>query len=445
LSNVHTPVYLRSRGKSSNVANDHRETEQLTQDPLAKIVVVGGGQAAVELAFGLRKDGHAGRVLIVSEELHLPYQRPPLSKGYLTGKVALDDLYLRPLTAYEEANIELVLGTRVQSLDRSSRRLIVDDGSSLDYDLLALTVGGRPRQLPILDQERGSPNVHYVRSIVDVDALREQARPGQRVVIVGGGYIGLEAASVAVALGAQVTVVEAMPRVLARVTARHMSEFYESVHRDHGVRILTGASVVAASTNERTWEVTSVRLGSGEVLETDVLVVGIGLIPNTEMAEEAGLLVDGGIVVDESCRTSDPRIFAAGDCTMHPSPQHGGDLIRVESVSNAVEQGRVAAREMAGKAAVHNSVPWFWSDQYDLKLHMVGRSTDYDQIVQRGSAEEKSFTTFYLAAGRLIGADSVNRPADFAWARRLVAKNAAVPSAALADVDVPLKSLLTQG
>jgi 3-phenylpropionate/trans-cinnamate dioxygenase ferredoxin reductase subunit len=189
-------------------------------------------------------------VVIVSDEPHPPYQRPPLSKGYLTGKVALDDLYLRPLATYEEAKIELVLGTRAQALDRSVQRLILDNGNFLDYDLLALTVGGRPRKLPVLHQERDATNVHYVRSIVDVDALRVQAHAGQRVVIVGGGYIGLETASVAVALGCRVTVVEAMPRVLARVTAPHMSEFYESVHRDHGVRIRTGASVVAASRGE---------------------------------------------------------------------------------------------------------------------------------------------------------------------------------------------------
>lgn len=415
----------------------------MAYNPASTIVVVGGGQAAVELAFGLRKGGHGGRVVIISEESHPPYQRPPLSKGYLTGKVGLGDLYLRPMATYEEAKIELMLNTRVQTLDRSAQQLILDNGNSVGYDLLALTVGGRPRQLPILHQERNSTNVHYLRSIVDVDALREQARPGRRVVIIGGGYIGLEAAAVAVALGAEATVVEAMPRVLARVTAPHMSEFYESVHRSHGVRIVTGASVIAANTDDRTSEVASVTLDSGEVLETDVLVVGVGLVPNTELAEEAGLAVDGGIVVNEACQTSDPLIYAAGDCTKHPSQLHGGDLVRVESVSNAVEQGRVAARNMLGNEAVHAAIPWFWSDQYDLKLQMVGRSANHDEIVTRGNPEEKSFSTFYLAAGRLIGADTVNRPTDFAWARRLVAKDVPVQVAALADEGVPLKSLLT--
>jgi 3-phenylpropionate/trans-cinnamate dioxygenase ferredoxin reductase component len=298
--------------------------------------------------------------------------------------------------------------------------------------------------LPMLHEDREHSNVHYVRSIVDVDALREQTRSGQRVAIVGGGYIGLETAAVLVGLGAQVTVLEAMPRVLARVTAPHMSEFYESVHRSHGVRVVTGASVVSVSTDEEKGDVTGISLDSGEHLDTDILVVGIGLVPNTELAEEAGLVVDGGIVVNEACRTSDERIFAAGDCTKHPSAQLDGQLVRVESVSNAVEQGRVVAHAMVGKEATHNAVPWFWSDQYDLKLHMVGRSTDYDEMVMRGNLEDGSFTTFYLEGGQLVGADVVNRPADFAWARRLVSRGVSAPAAALADAAIPLKSLLPE-
>jgi len=399
-------------------------------------VIVGAGQAGSELATSLRQHGYADSVVLIGDEDYVPYRRPPLSKTYLSGEVTLESLFLRPRAVYEKHAIECRFGIGVESIDRAARSLCLYDGSVLRYDKLALTTGGRPRRLSVPGAERS--NVHYIRTVADIDRLKQQFGEGKRLVIIGGGYIGLEAASVGIKKGLHVTVVEALPRVLARVTAPQISAFYERVHRGHGVDLRTGVGVHALEANG---DACTVVLADGTRLAADIVVIGVGLIPNTELAEAAGIEVSNGIVVDRYSVTSDPDIVAAGDCTNHDNVFLGRRL-RLESVPNALEQARVAAASILGKPRVYDAVPWFWSDQYDLKLQMVGLSHGHDDLIVRGDMDANSFTAFYLKDGVVISADSVNRPQDFIVAKRLVAERAAVPSERLRDDAVPLKSLL---
>jgi 3-phenylpropionate/trans-cinnamate dioxygenase ferredoxin reductase subunit len=399
-------------------------------------VIVGAGQAGSELATSLRQQGYADSVVLIGDEDLVPYRRPPLSKTYLSGEVTRESLFLKPRAVYEKHAIECRFGIGVESIDRAARSLRLYDGSVLMYDKLALTTGGRPRRLSVPGAERS--NVHYIRTVADIDRLKQQFGEGKRLVIIGGGYIGLEAASVGIKKGLHVTVVEALPRVLARVTAPEISAFYERVHRGHGVDLRTGVGVHAL---EGDGDACAVVLADGTRLATDLVVIGVGLIPNTELAEAAGIEVSNGIVVDRYAVTSDPDIVAAGDCTNHDNVFLGRRL-RLESVPNALEQARVAAASILGRPRVYDAVPWFWSDQYDLKLQMVGLSQGHDDLIVRGDMDANSFTAFYLKDGVVISADSVNRPQDFMLAKRLVAERAAVPPERLRDAAVPLKSLL---
>jgi 3-phenylpropionate/trans-cinnamate dioxygenase ferredoxin reductase subunit len=399
-------------------------------------VIVGAGQAGSELATSLRQQGYADSVVLIGDEDLVPYRRPPLSKTYLSGEVTRESLFLKPRAVYEKHAIECRFGIGVESIDRAARSLRLYDGSVLMYDKLALTTGGRPRRLSVPGAER--PNVHYIRTVADIDRLKQQFGEGKRLVIIGGGYIGLEAASVGIKKGLHVTVVEALPRVLARVTAPEISAFYERVHRGHGVDLRTGVGVHALEGNG---DACTVVLADGTRLAADIVVIGVGLIPNTELAEAAGIEVSNGIVVDRYAVTSDPDIVAAGDCTNHDNVFLGRRL-RLESVPNALEQARVAAASILGRPRVYDAVPWFWSDQYDLKLQMVGLSQGHDDLIVRGDMDANSFTAFYLKDGVVISADSVNRPQDFMLAKRLVAERAAVPPERLRDAAVPLKSLL---
>ena len=399
-------------------------------------VIVGAGQAGSELATSLRQHGYADCVVLIGDEDYVPYRRPPLSKTYLSGEVTLESLFLKPRAVYEKHAIECRFGIGVESIDCAARSLRLYDGSVLRYDKLALTTGGRPRRLSVPGAERS--NVHYIRTVADIDRLKQQFGEGKRLVIIGGGYVGLEAASVGIKKGLHVTVVEALPRVLARVTAPEISAFYERVHRGHGVDLRTGVGVHAL---EGSGDTCTVVLADGTRLAADLVVIGVGLIPNTELAEAAGIEVSNGIVVDRYAVTSDPDIVAAGDCTNHDNVFLGRRL-RLESVPNALEQARVAAASILGRPRVYDAVPWFWSDQYDLKLQMVGLSQGYDNLIVRGDMDANSFTAFYLKDGVVISADSVNRPQDFMVAKRLVAERAAVPSERLRDDAVPLKSML---
>lgn len=406
------------------------------------IAIVGAGQAAGELALSLRQQGHSGPIVMIGEESYLPYQRPPLSKTFLGGNIEIERLYTKAPTAYEKASVEFIGNTRVERIDRDARTLHLSDGREIAYARLALTTGGRVRrlELPCGEAAERATNLHYLRGIDDALRIREQFVPGARLVIIGGGYVGLEVAALARKKGLQVTVLEAMPRVLARVTAPEVSSFYERVHREEGVDIRLETTVEDLQFDAE-GKVSGVRCSFGEVLPADLLIVGIGLIPNTELAEQAGLKVGNGILVDEFCQTNDPDIVAAGDCTNHPS-QYASRRLRLESVPNALEQARVAAATLCGKRTPYNSVPWFWSDQYDLKLQMVGLSLGYDQVVLRGDPARRSFMAFFLKEGKLIAVDSISCPQEFMVAKRLVAMGSRFDSVVLADEARPLKQLL---
>ncbi len=413
----------------------------MTDAASSTAIIIGAGHAGGELAIALRNEGWEGRILLLGEEAHLPYHRPPLSKAYLAGSVEKSSLSIRPQMAYDKANVEFIGSVRVSRIDRANQRLELADGSQLAYDKLAIATGGRPRPLSVPNAavaERCA-NLHYLRTLDDVEQIRAQLAPGKRLAIVGGGYIGLEVAASAIAQGLQVTVLEALPRVLQRVTAAELSAYYERKHREAGVDIRTGVQVADLEVTGDT--VTAVLCADGSRLAADLVVVGIGLLANTELAAEAGLQVDNGILVDEHAQTSDPHIYAAGDCTNHPNALLGRRL-RLESVPNALEQSRVAAANMAGKAKTYASVPWFWSDQYELKLKMVGLSEGFERLVLRGDPATDSFSAFYLKGDKVLAADTVNRPQDFIAAKRLVAEGIAVTAEQLADDGRPLKELL---
>lgn len=400
------------------------------------VVIVGAGQAGGETASQLRKLGHTGRILIVGDEPHIPYKRPPLSKAYLAGVVGEDALHLLPQAGLDKLSIELRANTNAIGIDRRARRLLTSEGA-IGYDRLVLATGGRARELNLPGAHR--QNVFPLRTLGDVNRIRTRLGAGRRVVIVGGGFIGLEVAAVCVKLGLHVTVLEGLPRVLARVTVPQVSAFFERVHREAGVDLRTGVQVTGL---EGEPEVRRVLLEGGGSVDADLVIVGVGIVPNVELAQDAGLPVDNGIVVDEFTRTADPAILAAGDCTNHPN-EFLGRRVRLESVQNAMEQARAAAATLAGKPEPYRAVPWFWSDQYDVKLQMVGLSAGHDACVLRGDpATGRSFAAFYLREGRLIAADTVSRTGDFAIAKKLVAGRLPLDAAALADEAVPLKSLL---
>ena len=398
------------------------------------IVIVGGGHAAGQAAASLRQGGYDEAIVLVGDEPHLPYQRPPLSKEYLAGDQGLERVHLRPRKFYADRDIEVRSGVRVSAIDRARNTVICDDDTTLPYDRLLLATGSRPRRLDV--PGRDLAGVCLLRTIADADSIRDKLKPGARLVIVGGGYIGLEVASVAVQHGLDVTVLEMEERILARVTTPAMSAFYHRLHTGKGVTIRTGARAASFAGNGRLAEV---RCDDGTSVPADLAVVGVGIVPNVELAEEAGLACDNGIVVDERAGTADERIYAAGDCTNHPNPLLGRRL-RLESVPNAMEQSRVAAANMAGGERTYASVPWFWSDQYDLKLQMVGFSTDAEHEVVRGDPDEETFATFHFRGDTLIAADAVNRPREFMVARQLVGRT--VDAARLADPATDLKSLL---
>ena len=397
--------------------------------PASTIAIIGGGQAGGEAATLLRQNRFEGRIVLIGEEDILPYMRPPLSKAFLAREIGKDALIYKDAIAYEKAKVEMRLGERVEEIERSTKRLLLNDGAAFGYDKLVIATGGRARELPV--PGANSANVHYLRTIADVEVLQPLMESGRRLVVVGGGYVGLEVAAVAVKRGLAVTVLEAAPRVLARVTAPALSDFYERIHREAGVAIRTGVTVTGFSAEDGC--VASVLCAGGETFPADFVLAGIGLVPNTELAEKAGLKVEDGIVVDEASRTSDPDIYAIGDCAMHA---HHGFLhrkIRLELVPNALEQARAVAASITGRPIPAATAPWFWSDQYNLKLQMVGLSDGYDDLVIRGDMEASSFIAFYLKEGRIIAADSVNRLGDFMAAKRLVGERMEIAPSRLAD------------
>jgi len=406
------------------------------------LLIVGAGHAGAELAMAARQQGWVGRIDLIGDETVLPYQRPPLSKTYLHGAASFESLALRPASAYEAARVQVHSGAHLVQIDRAGHRVHLQDDRVMPYTKLALCMGGRPRTLVLLGLDAGAKprNLHYLRTLTDADAIRAGLKEGARLVVVGGGYVGLELAASARKFGAEVTVIEALPRVLARVTGAQVAAFYEAVHREAGVQLRTGLSVERAELADD-GAITALVCASGERIAADIVVAGIGMLPNVELAQAAGLAIDGGIVVDEFSQTSDPDIFAAGDCTAHHSALYNR-RIRLESVPNALEQARAAASALCGKPKPNHAVPWFWSDQYDLKLQMVGLSQGHEACVLRGDPASRRFIAFYLKKGVVIAADAVNRPADFMLAKRLVAAGVAVEASVLGDESVSLKDCL---
>ena len=405
------------------------------------LLIVGAGHAGGELAMAARQGGWAGRIVLLGDEAGVPYQRPPLSKAYLLGKADVESLALRPAAAYEAARVERVQGARVVAIDRNAHCVTLADGTVLGYDKLALCTGGRPRPLVCEGMDPAHPpaNLFTLRTLADADGMRAQLRPGARVVVVGGGYVGLEVAASARSLGAEVTVLEAQPRVLARVAGPQVSQFYEDVHREAGVTLLTGTGIARVECEGG--RIIAVLSSTGQRLAADLVVAGIGMLANTELARDAGLAEDGGIPVDELARTADPDIVAAGDCTLQQHALYGRPL-RLESVPNALEQARAAASWLCGKPKPNRSVPWFWSDQYELKLQMAGLSQGYDRCVLRGSLAARSFCAFYLQGNRVLAVDAVNRPGDFMLVRRALAQPLHADPDRLADESMALKDLL---
>ena len=404
---------------------------------VSRIVVVGGGQAGGQAVDSLRREGFDGEIFLVTAENHPPYQRPPLSKDYLAGRTGLDRVLLRPETFYAESAVELLTGTRVAALDPGAQRIALEGGRSLHYDRLLLATGSRVRRL---DGMPGSDlaGVLYLRTVEDSDRIRTAMEGAERVVVVGGGYIGLEVASVAVEAGLAVTVVETLPRLLSRVATSELAAFYADLHRGRGVDLRFGTAV-AGFRGEGA--VRAVALADGSEIPADLVVVGIGIEPVTDLARAAGLDCDNGIAVDSGCRTSAPGVFAAGDCTSHPNPFFGR-RVRLESVPNAMEQGRVAAATMLGEDRSYASEPWFWSDQHGVRLQMAGLSEGADRTVTRGEFGGESFIAFHLRDGVLIGVDAVNSVREFIFCRRLVGARGRPDPEALADPAVPVKTLL---
>jgi 3-phenylpropionate/trans-cinnamate dioxygenase ferredoxin reductase component len=404
-----------------------------------QIVIVGAGQAAAQAVDVLRRKGHAGSLVVVGDEDALPYQRPPLSKKYLSGAMARDRLPIRHQAFYDEHRVELRLGRRATSLDRQARRLLLDDGSELAYDALLLATGSTPRR--VATPGSALDGIHYLRTMADADRLRDAARPGARVVVVGGGYIGLEVAATCRELGVDVTVLEMADRVMNRVVCEPVSRYYEAEHRKHGVQIVLGARMLDFVGDAR-GRVAGVRCADGREYPADFAVVGVGVLADDALARAAGLHCDNGVAVDEYCRTSDPAIWAIGDCTSHPSLRYGY-RVRLESVDNAFEQAGTAALDILGAPLAHDKVPWFWSDQYHHKLLIVGLSQGHDQWVLRGDPASHSFSAAYLRGGELIAIDTVNNAKDQMAARKLVAARVHPDPAKLADASIPLRETVT--
>lgn len=397
------------------------------------LVIVGAGHAAGQLIASLAQEKFSGAVTVVGDELYPPYQRPPLSKKFLAGELALDRLYLKPAAFYEKFGTRLLLGRRVERIDRPARRVVLDDGSSLDYSTLVLATGSRARRLSLPGAEL--PGIVSLRSIADVEAIRARFSPGTSLVVVGGGYIGLELAAVAVKLGLAVTVLEQAPRLMMRGVGPVVSTFYERLHREEGVAVHTGVAVKGFEGEGRVERV----LCDGLQVPADLVVVGVGALPNIELAQAAGLATTNGIDVDAQCRTGDPAIYAIGDCTNQHHPLLDRRL-RLESVHNALEQGRMAAAAICGLPAPPDQVPWFWSDQYDVKLQTAGLSDRHDQAIVRGRPDEgRSFAVFYLSDGVLVACDAMNRAVEFMTSKVLVGARARVDTAKLADERVAVK------
>ena len=402
---------------------------------MSHVVVIGAGQAGAALVARLRSGGHAGPITLIGEEPHLPYQRPPLSKGYLLGEMDADRLTLRSAAFYADHDIALRLGTPVTGIDPAARTVTLGD-ETIAYDHLVFTTGSVPRRLaPAIGGDLAG--VYTVRNLADVDAERAEFRPGRRLVIVGGGYIGLEAAAVAAKLGLDVTVLEMAPRILQRVAAPETSDYFRALHAAHGVKILesTGLERLLGEAGH----VTAARLSDGREIPADFVIAGVGILPATQLAEAAGVAIENGIRTDSHGRTSDPHIWAAGDCASFP--WQGGRL-RLESVQNAIDQADLVADNILGADKDYVPMPWFWSDQYDCKLQIAGLNTGYDRIVTRGP-DGAAVSFWYFQGDRLLAVDAMNDSRAYMVGKRLLETGRSVDAGAISNPATNLKSLLS--
>jgi 3-phenylpropionate/trans-cinnamate dioxygenase ferredoxin reductase subunit len=404
-------------------------------------LVVGASQAGLQIAVSLREFGYSDPITLLGEEPHPPYQRPPLSKEFLSGAIEAEALAFRTPAFYRDAGIDLVCGQQVTDLSLSGSAGGVAGtaaGRELPFDRLALTVGAAPRRLTVPGADL--PGISYLRGLDDATRLRPLLTDAAHVVVVGGGFIGLEAAAVARTSGASVTVVEAADRLIGRAVAPVVSEFYRAAHERRGTTVLTQAAV--AGFRESDGRVVAVLLADGTELPADLVVVGVGVVPRTELAEKIGLECDGGIVVDSRARTSHPLVVAAGDCTTQPHPLTGVGRVRIESVNNAVSQATVAAASLVGRAELPPNVPWFWSNQGDLRLQIAGLSTGFDEAVVRGEPDSEKFSVLYYREDRLLAVDAVNSPPDYMVVRKALTQGGTIPAHLAADASTPLKQLL---
>ncbi len=399
---------------------------------MTKVLIIGAGHAGGSVAAFLRQYGHEGPIVLVGEEGSPPYQRPPLSKAWLKGEADLDALLLRPESFYAEHKIDFRPSTVAVSIDPNERRVDFQDGSSEIYDVLVLATGSTARKLPVPGGDH--PDLLELRTLKDAERLKAVLGPGKRLAVVGGGYVGLEAAASARALGAEVVVIERMERVLARVASEPLSAFFSERHRAMGVQILTGAEVVAVARD-------GVTLADGSVVRADAVLVGVGALACEGLALSADLLCHDGVVVDEQARTNDPAIFAVGDMTRRPVPVHGGMRHRLESVPNALEQAKQAASAIVGRPPPPPEVPWFWSDQYEFKLQIAGLPFDADQQVVRGDPANGSFAVFHLAGDRVVCVEAINAPPEFMAGKQMIGKSTPVDIGKLRDPAVSMKAV----
>lgn len=406
----------------------------------AGIAVVGAGQGGYQIAASLREQGYQEPITLIGEDPDLPYQRPPLSKAYLLGDTSKDRVLLRQASFYEKQNINLALGVRVTALDRHARRIMLAAGSALAYDHLVLATGARNRALPV--EGADLDGVFYLRTLKEADAIGARLAAAQDIVIVGAGFIGLELAAVASKYGKSVSVVEAMSRCMGRAVSSIAAQFYLDAHKGWGVQFLLDSKLERIHGAQG--RVVGVSTADGRKLPADLVLVGIGIIPNSEIAQSGGLTVANGISVDAELLTGDPTISAIGDCASFPSLRNGG-LLRLESVQNAIDQAKCVANRLTGRKHAYDSVPWFWSDQRDLKLQMVGLTNGCDRTVIRGNPAERAFSVFCFRGDALLGIESVNRPADHMFGRRLLGRGGTITPEQAADPDFDLKAHLESG
>ncbi|GHA20688.1 putative ferredoxin reductase [Arenicella chitinivorans] len=400
-------------------------------------IIIGGSHAAAQLSISLRQERWEGEILVVSDDSQFPYHRPPLSKDYLSGDTSAEQLFIRPASVYRDKQIEFLLNTRVEKIDRINKSVTLSNGEARQYDKLALCTGARTRQLAIPGVALNG--VHYLRDLTDAEAIKQAIQSNGKAVIIGGGYIGLETAALLRKIGIDVCVLEAMGRVLQRVTAEEVSAFYHRVHTEEGVEIKTGVFATEIVGNDC---VEGVVCSNGEQIDANLVIIGVGVIPNTELAEGIGLDVDDGVIVNEFAQTSDEHIVASGDCAAHLNLIYGR-RIRLESVPNAIEQSKTAAASMCDREKVYNALPWFWSNQYDLRLQIAGLNQGFDRVVFRGDVESsRSFVAWYLKQGSIVAADCVNRPAEFILAKKLISSEKQLPIADLANDSIDAKTLL---